>query len=262
MWRKGEGRRSLFGVDHPDGGAAIDGQRLAVDEVVRLVAQKEAHAGDVFGGADPSRRVECMVFGAQQLLLAHVDPSRGDGVDRDAERGQRDGQRVGQRVDAALRGGVGFGAGLTLQVARRAEVDDAAIAAIAVLLAVEGQPARGDEDRAQVGGDHAVELLDREFGEGLEEADPDIVDQDVDVAQRLEDLLHALFETVGISDVDLDEAGAGFGGRPGTEFRIDVAEYHSIALSGKGLDDSPSDSVGTARNEYASFHDFRIFPQR
>lgn len=89
---------------------------------------------------------------------------------------------MGQRVDAALRGGVGFGARLALQVACRAEVDDTAVAVVAVLLSVEGQPARGDEGRAQVGGQHAVELRDREFSEGFEEADPDVIDQDVDVA--------------------------------------------------------------------------------
>lgn len=32
--------RLLFRVDHPDGGSAVDGQHLDVDEVVRLVAQK------------------------------------------------------------------------------------------------------------------------------------------------------------------------------------------------------------------------------
>lgn len=133
---------------------------------------------------------------------------------------------MGQRVDAALRGGVGLGAGLALQVACRAEVDDAAVAAVAVLLAVEGQPTRGDEGRAQVGGQNAVELLDRELGEGFEEADPDVVDQDVDVALCGEELLHACFEALGVGDVHLAEAGAGFGCGLGAEDGIDVAEDH------------------------------------
>ena len=174
-----------------------------------------------------------MILGTQLLLFADMDPTRGNGIDRDVERSQGDGQRMGQRVDAALRSGVGFGSGLALQVACRAEVDDAAVAVIAVLLAVERQLAGGDEDRAQVGGDYPVELLDRQFGEGLEGADPDVVHQDVDVAPGLEELPHASF-----------------------------AEDHFFTLPGKGLDDSLSDSVGTARNEYASFHGFRIFPQR
>ena len=202
----------LLRIDHADGRTAVDGQRLAVDEVVCLVAQEEAGAGNVLRGADAARGVELVIFGAQLLLLADVDSARCDGVDRDMQRRQRDGQRVGQRVDATLRGGVGLGAGFALQVACRAEVDNAAVAVVAVLLAVEGQPARGDEGRAQVGGQNAVKLLDREFGEGFEEADPDVVDQDVDVAP-----------------------------------------------AGEGFDDRPADSVGTARNKYASFHRFGFF---
>lgn len=249
----------LLRIDHADGRAAVDGQRLAVDEVVRLVAQEEAGAGNVLRGADAARRVELVIFGAQQLLLADVDPSRGYGVDRDVQRRQRDGQRVGQRVDAALRGGVGLGAGLALQIACRAEVDDAPVTAIAVLLAVEGQPARGDEGRAQVGGQNAVELLDRELCEGFEEADPDVVDQDVDVALCGEELLHACFEALGVGDVHLAEAGAGLGGGLRAESGVDVAEGDLVAPAGECLDDRPADSVGTARNEYASFHRVRIF---
>jgi len=48
----------------------------------------------------------------------------------------------------------------------------------------------------------------------------------------------------------------------GSEDGIEIAEDHFISLPGKGFDDPLSDSVGTARNEYASFHGFRIFPQR
>lgn len=254
--------RSLLWIDHADGRAAVDGQRLAIDEVVCLVAQEEACAGNVLRGADAARRVELVIFGVQLLLLADVDPSRGDGVDRDVQRRQRDGQRVGQRVDAALRGGVGLGAGLALQVACRAKVDDAAVAAVAVLLAVEGQPARGDEGRAQVGGQNTVELLDRELGEGFEEADSDVVDQDVDVALCGEELLHARFEALGVGDVDLAEAGAGLGGGLRAEPGVDVAEGHLVAPAGKCPDNRPADSVGAARNEYASFHGFRIFSQR
>ena len=192
----------------------------------------------------------------------HVDPSRSNGIDRDVERSQGDGQRMGQRVDTAFRGGVGLGSGLALQVAGRAEVDDAAVVAITVLLAVEGQLAGGDENRAQVGGNHPVELFDRQFGEGLEGADPDVVHQDVDVAHCFEDLLHTSCEADGIGNIQLTESDTVFGCGLGAEGGIEIAEDHFITLPGKGLDDSLSDSVGTARNEYASFHDFRIFPQR
>ena len=140
--------------------------------------------------------------------------------------------------------------------------DDAAVVAIAVLLAVERQLAGGDENRAQVGGDYPVELFDRQFGEGLEETDPDVVHQDVDVAPRLEKFPYASFETDGIGNIQLTEPGSGFGCGLSAEDGIEVAEDHFISLSGKGFDDSLSDSVGTARNEYASFHGFRIFPQR
>lgn len=249
----------LFRIDHTDGCAAVDGQRLAVDEVVRLVAQEEAGAGNVLWGADAARGVELVIFGSQLLLLADVDPSRGNGVDRDVQRRQRDGQRVGQRVDAALRGGVGLGAGFALQVARRAEVDDAAVAAVAVLLAVEDQPARGDEGRAQVGGQNVVELRDREFGEGFEETDPDVIDQDVDVALCGEELLHACFEALGVGDVHLAEAGSGLGSGLRAESGVDVAEGHLVATAGEGFDDRPADSVGAARNECTSFHRVRIF---
>jgi hypothetical protein len=206
--------------------------------------------------------VEGVILGTQLLLFADVDPTRGYGIDRDVERGQGDGQRMGQRVDAALRSGVGLGSGLALQVAGRAEVDDAAIVVVAVLLAVERQLAGGDEDRAQVGGDYPVELLDRQFGEGLEGADPDVVHQDVDVATGLEELPHASFEADGIGNIQLTEPGAGSGCSLGSEDGIEIAEDHFISLPGKGFDDPLSDSVGTARNEYASFHGFRIFPQR
>ena len=195
-------------------------------------------------------------------MPAGFNESRGNGIDRDVERSQGDGQRMGQRVDAALRSGVGFGSGLALQVACRAEVDDAAVAVIAVLLAVERQLAGGDEDRAQVGGDYPVELRDLQFGEGLEGADPDVVHQDVDVAPGLEELPHASFEADGIGNIQLTEPGSGFGYGLGSEDGIEIAEDHFFTLPGKGLDDSLSDSVGTARNEYASFHGFRIFPQR
>ena len=149
-----------------------------------------------------------------------------------------------------------------MQVAGRAEVDDAVALLIAVLLAVESQLAGGDEDRAQVGGDYPVELLDRQFGEGLEGADPDVVHQDVDVAPGLEELPHASFEADGIGNIQLTEPGSGFGCGLGTEDGIDVAEDHFITSPGKGLDNSLSDSVGTARNEYASFHGFRIFSRK
>lgn len=127
---------------------------------------------------------------------------------------------------------------------------------------MERQLAGGDEDRAQIGGDHSVELLDRKFDEGLEEADPDVVRQDVDVAQCLEDLPHASFEIDGIGNIQLTEAGTGFGGGLGVEDGVEIAEDHLITLSGKGLDDSLSDSVCTACNEYMFFQGFRIFPQR
>lgn len=78
----------LLRIDHADGRTAVDGQRLAVDEVVRLVAQEEAHAGNVLRGADAARGVELVIFGSQLLLLADVDPSRGDSVDRDVKRRQ------------------------------------------------------------------------------------------------------------------------------------------------------------------------------
>lgn len=254
--------RSLFRVDHSDGGTAVDCQSLPVEKIVCLVAQEEAGARNVFRGSDPPRGVEGVILGTQLLFFADVDPTRGYGIDRDVERSQGDGQRMGQRVDAALRSGVGLGSGLALQVAGRAEVDDAAIVVVAVLLAVERQLAGGDEDRAQVGGDDPVELLDRQFGEGLEGADPDVVHQDVDVAPGLEELPHASFEVDGIGNIQLTEPGSGFGCGLGAEDGIDVAEDHFITLPGKGLDNSLSDSVGTARNEYASFHGFRIFPQR
>lgn len=124
---------------------------------------------------------------------------------------------------------------------------------------MEGQPARGDEGRAQVGGQYAVELLDRKLGEGFEEADPDVVDQNVDVALRGEELLHACFEALGVGDVHLAEAGTGFGGGLYAESGVDVAEGHFVAPAGKGLDDRPADSVGAARNEYAFFHRFGFF---
>lgn len=188
-----------------------------------------------------------------------MDPTRGNGIDRDVERSQGDGQRMGQRVDAALRSGVGFGSGLALQVACRAEVDDAAVAVIAVLLAVERQLAGGDEDRAQVGGDYPVELLDRQFGEGLEGADPDVVHQDVDVAPGLEELPHASFEADGIGNIQLTEPGSGFGYGLGSEDGIEIAEDHFFTLPGKGLDDSLSDSVGTAVTNTRLFMVFGFF---
>lgn len=235
---------------------------MPVEKIVCLIAQEEAGACDVFRSADSARGVEGVILGTQLLFFADVDPTRGYGIDRDVERSQGDGQRMGQRVDAALRSGVGLGSGLALQVAGRAEVDDAAIVVVAVLLAVERQLAGGDEDRAQVGGDDPVELLDRQFGEGLEGADPDVVHQNVDVAPGLEELPHASFEADGICNIQLTEPGAGFGFGLGSEDGVEIAEEHFISLPGKGFDDPLSDSVGTARNEYASFHGFRIFPQR
>ena len=235
---------------------------MPVEKIVCLIAQEEAGACDVFRSADSARGVEGVILGTQLLFFADVDPTRGYGIDRDVERSQGDGQRMGQRVDAALRSGVGLGSGLALQVAGRAEVDDAAIVVVAVLLAVERQLAGGDEDRAQVGGDDPVELLDRQFGEGLEGADPDVVHQNVDVAPGLEELTHASFEADGICNIQLTEPGAGFGFGLGSEDGVEIAEDHFISLPGKGFDDPLSDSVGTARNEYASFHGFRIFPQR
>lgn len=44
----------------------------------------------------PTREVEPVILGEQLLLLAHVDPSRSNGIDRDVERSQGDGERVGQ----------------------------------------------------------------------------------------------------------------------------------------------------------------------
>ena len=150
----------LFRVDYSDGGTAVDCQSLPVEKIVYLVAQEEAGAGNVFRDADPPRGMEGVSLGAQQLLFADVDSTRGNGTDRDVKRGQGDGRQMGQREDAALRSGVSFDSGLALQVARRAEVNDAAVAAVTVLLAVERQLAGCDEDRAQVGGDYPVELLD------------------------------------------------------------------------------------------------------
>jgi hypothetical protein len=89
-----------------------------------------------------------------------------------------------------------------------------------------------------------------------------VVHQDVDVAPGLEELPHASFEADGIGNIQLTEPGAGSGCSLGSEDGIEIAEDHFISLPGKGLDDSLSDSVGTARNEYASFHGLRIFPQR
>ena len=82
----------LFRVDHLDGGTAVDGQGLPVEKIVCLIAQEEAGAGNVFRCADPARGVEGVILGAQLLLFADVDPTRGYGIDRDVERGQGDGE--------------------------------------------------------------------------------------------------------------------------------------------------------------------------
>ena len=93
-------------------------------------------------------------------------------------------------------------------------------------------------------------------------ADSDVVHQDVDVAQCLEDLLHTSFEADGIGNIQQIETGTGLCCGLGPEDGIKVAEDYLIALSGKDFNDSFSDSVGTVRNEYASFHGFRIFSRK
>lgn len=52
---------------------------------------------------------------------------------------------------------------------------------------------------------------------------------------------------------------AGLGGSLRAESGVDIAEDLLVAPVGKGLDDCPADSVGTASNEYTSFHGTRIF---
>ena len=93
-------------------------------------------------------------------------------------------------------------------------------------------------------------------------ADSDVVHQDVDVAQCLEDLLHTSFEADGIGNIQQIETGTGLCCGLGPEDGIKVAEDYLIPLSGKDFNDSFSDSVGTVRNEYASFHGFRIFSRK
>lgn len=58
------------------------------------------------------------------------------------------GQSIMNDWRLAFRSGIGLGSGFAMQVAGRAEVDDAVALLIAVLLAVESQLAGGDEDRA------------------------------------------------------------------------------------------------------------------
>ena len=77
------GLRRLFDVNHLFGHAPVDGDILAVDEVILFHAEKEAHAGDVFGVPHPSRGVLCVVFGSQRFVVVILNPARSDGVDRD-----------------------------------------------------------------------------------------------------------------------------------------------------------------------------------
>lgn len=54
---------TLLGINHLDSGASVDGDVLAIDEVVALGAEKERSAGNVEGKAYATRGMEGVVEG-------------------------------------------------------------------------------------------------------------------------------------------------------------------------------------------------------
>lgn len=123
-----------------------------------------------------------------------MNPSWRNGVYRDVEGGKREGKGMCQRVNAAFGRAVALCARFAHEVAGGAEVDDAPVGCVSVLLPVYGQEVGCNECWAQVGADNLVKLFYGGFCDGVEKADSGIVDEDVEVAPLHYSGLQAVFE--------------------------------------------------------------------
>lgn len=127
---------------------------------------------------------------------------------------------------------------------------------------MQGQLARGYEDWTQIGGDHAIKLLNRKLSKRFEKANPDVIHQHIYIAHHLEGLLQASFEPLSIRNIQLKKTSPSLYLSLSPEFGIKVTKDHFIPLPPESLDNSLSNAVGTARNKHTLFHGFKIFSQR
>nr|BAM71405.1 hypothetical protein [Ralstonia pickettii] len=175
-----------------------------------------------------------------------VGRTRLDVVDGDAARtqvachalhqAQQRGLAHGIRAAAGERHAVGIGA---------ADIDDAA-----ALPHVRQCSFRGDEDGAHVDGERLVEVLQREALDRAEQQHAGVVDQDVELAELVCDVVDRTGERSGVGGVGLDGERAAAGRlhfshqRIGRGRRLLVSEGDCRALARQAADDRRADAAG------------------
>ena len=194
--------------------AAIDAHGRAGDEFGVFGAKETDATGDLAGLAEAADGdLGDDLF---QHRFGHggdhvgIDIARCDGVDGDAEARAFLRQRFGKAVDPALGGGVVHLTVLASLPVDRADIDDPTPAAILH----SGECGFGQiEAAAQIGAHHGVPVIVAHPQECAVARDPGIVDDDIDRAMFLFDLLAGLLHRFIVAHIELDGRNAGFFGK-------------------------------------------------
>ena len=102
-----------------------------------------------------------MIRSFQLVIIAVLNPTGTDRVDRNPIIRKRNGQSVRQRDNSAFRGRIAFRTRLTLQIASRGNINNPSISGPAHRrIPVNRQCPRGYEHRSKIGGKNPVELFD------------------------------------------------------------------------------------------------------
>src|SRR5258706_5811430 len=178
--------------------AAVDDQRLAGDVGAARSGQVLDSGCDLLRSAEAAQGDGLEQFRARGLVegRGHVgrDEARRDGVDAHPAAGELLGDRLRQPDQAGLAGGVVRLAGVARETHDRGDVDHAP-------LGLHQRPAGGLEEvpgALEVDLEHAVEVLLAHAHQELGARDPGVVDQDVEAAELLLDLLDQLGHTLGL----------------------------------------------------------------
>src|SRR5580658_1630399 len=243
--------------------AAVDCEDLAGDEV-RAGGEEEDGGGDVVDGA-----VALHWSLLRKVLIACADVTGGDdhaggdAVDADLRRPGL-GHGLRKHVQRSLGRAVVRVGGPRMDAAERADVDDAAAAALQMRIGVPGH----EERAAGVGGEHLIPLLELDALErfGFEAAG--VVDEDVETAERERGIVDGVLDAPLVMHV---AAYCGSLHAEATEVHDDVLRFIAGAAvgagdvgscAGKTHGEAAADAPGSASNQYPlpfeRVHPFRI----
>ena len=164
-----------------------------------IAASSSTRTKRPFGIFDSMKSMCCCVSWSKIAVFAAAGVTA---VDQDVVLGEFLAERLGQRDQAGLRGRIMRGVGVAFLAGDRGDVDDAA-----VFLREHRRHHRlaADEGAVEIDAQHLAPFVEVGFPHRLVDAgDAGIVDEDVDLAERLQRLVAGLLDRGEVGDVDLE----------------------------------------------------------